>query len=240
MKYFSHYIWESGSEEKENLNPISVVLQQIRWRRQHYLLACICEGEGSNKEACEISGYVTAHLVEWFHGQFAGSLCRIDAGERVQKSLFKELGKIEGELWENGEEKTGRKTYHILGMLMCEQDFLCFARGNYKGYLFNRRFNRKQRIHLEERFFGGRGNSWKDAGKDDKPHFVLGHLQKGVGVLLCNREFDRKLSAEEMVEVLGEDDLDEEQMKKRLKELWMENKFRGGTDYAGAVYFRIR
>ena len=238
MKYFSHYIWESGSGENGNLSPVSVVLQQIKWRGWHYLFACICEGEGSEEESCYISGYVTAYLVEWFHRQFGDSLCKADVGERLKKSLAKELEMIEAGLRSNTEKRFG-ETYHILGILLCEQNFLCFAKGDYKGYLFNRRFNRKQRIDVQERFFPkpcvssgeDKGNEWK---------YVFGHLQKGVGMLLCNKGFDTHLTKQEMVEVLCKEDLLEEQIRRRLKELWKENKFRGGENYAGAVYFRIK
>ena len=237
MKYYSHYIWESGSEE-ETKNPVSVVLQQIKGGKRHYLFACICEGEGNGEETSYISGYVTARLVEWFHGLFSEKHCGAEVGEQMKKRLSREIVLIEEELWANSEEKGLSESYHILGILLCEQDFLCFAKGDYKGYLFNRRFNRKQRVDVKKRFFEGNDQVARD-GKVGNVQYVFGHLQKNVGIILCNKDFDIYFSEHELIEVLGEDGLEEEQINRRLQELWKENQHRGGAAYAGAVYFRI-
>ena len=53
MQYYSHYIWESGSEEKDN--PISVVLQQVSRKNHHYLLACVCDGRAAERDGAEDS-----------------------------------------------------------------------------------------------------------------------------------------------------------------------------------------
>lgn len=231
MKYFSHYIWESGSEEKAN--PVSLVLQQVKYRGKHLLFACICEAEKGCEEAGYVSGYVTACLVEWFHKQYLKQWYDQSVGERLRRAVVKEMEKIDGELESYADEHHICVKYHILGMLMCEHDFVCIAKGEPKGYLFNRRFNRKQRLVLTDRLFEG-NNMHADGLKT-----VCGCLQKGVAMILCNKEFDGQIKAEEMTEVLSEPCEQEGQIEKRLEELQKENHFRGGAEYGAAVYVRI-
>ena len=66
---------------------------------------------------------------------------------------------------------------------------------------------------------------------------VQGSLQKGVGILLCSLLFDTNLTEEEMVEVLSEEHMKDEVIRKRLDELWKANQRRGENGYAGAVFF---
>lgn len=227
MKYYSHYIWESGSEEKEN--PVSVVLQQVRMKNHRCLFICVCDGTRSERYGSLVSGYFTERLVEWFHQHYLGRLCRKDKEEDVLQALSKELKRIGEELKEYGRQKRIDAAYDIWGILMYDNLFWSFAQGECKGYLFNRRFNKKQRTSLERTIFQESGRQMK---------LAHGRLQKDIGILICNPVFDANLSEEEMLEVLFEERLADRDIQKRLREIWRENVRRGGKAYAGAVFFR--
>ena len=227
MKYYSHYIWENG--EVKGQNPVSLVLQQTKLRKGRCLLACICDGTRSSENESLVSGYVTERLVEWFHGKYLPILQMKIQGINIQHMLEEELAKIEEELKEFGRQKGIVADYDILGMAVWNDCFCCFWKGDCKGYIFNRRFNRKQRRNLKDVIYRK---------EDDPMQLVEGNLQKGVGILLCSPLFDGNLMEEEMLEVLSEEGLEDKEIEKRLRELWKENQKRGERGHAGAVFFR--
>ena len=227
MKYYSHYIWENG--EVKGQNPVSLVLQQAKLRKGRCLLACICDGTRSVKNKSLVSGYVTERLVEWFHEKYLTTLQRPMNSIDIQHMLEEELTKIEEELEEFGRQKGIVADYDILGMAVWNDYFCCFWKGDCKGYIFNRRFNRKQRRNLKDVIYRK---------EDDPMQLVEGNLQKGVGILLCSPLFDGNLMEEEMLEVLSEEGLEDKEIGKRLRELWKENQKRGEQGHAGAVFFR--
>ena len=228
MKYYSHYIWESGSVERQN--PVSIVLQQVKLRKGRCLLVCICDGTGSGENASLVSGYLTERLVEWFHHKYIPTLQKKDPDRSTFWVLTEELKRIEEELEEYGRQKGTVATYDVLGMAVCDSEFFCFLKGKCKGYLFNRRFNKKQIRNLKALVYQGE--------EESRIQLVQGSMQKGVGILLCSPLFDTNISEDEMLEVLSEEHLEDGDIQKRLGELWKENKKRGENGHAGAVFFR--
>lgn len=226
MKYFSHYYWESSDGE----NPISVILQQVKLRKGRCLLACICDGSKSSSQKSLVSGYFTERLVEWFHQKFIPAKQKGLQENSIFRMLTEEMKQIEEELQEYEKQKGIVAVYDILGMILCEQFFCCFGQGGCKGFLFNQRFNKKQRRNLK--------GIMLQPEEDRRIQVVQGSLQKGIGILLCSALYDTEISEEEMVEVLSEEHLQDKDIQKRLKELWKENQKRGECGNAGAIFFR--
>jgi len=243
MQYYSHYIWESGSEEKDN--PVSVILQQVSRKKHHYLLACVCDGreadqemnsertmEASNlkkqtEEAMQISSYFTERLTEWFHAYFLDMvLQRKIRTHGIAESLEKELEKIRLELAEYCRQKKRKDRYRVQGILLCDDFFCLFQRGAPGGYLFNRKFNRKKRKKLME-----------EVGQE--LIFVQGTVQKKIGILLCTSEFGSSITEEEMIWVLFDDVLDDKKIGKRLREIRQADFEHGVTGAVGAVFMRL-
>ncbi len=229
MQYYSHYIWESGSGEKKN--PVSVVLQQVSLNKHQYLLACVCDGRRSKDSGSLVSGYFTERLAEWFHQRHPGIKHQCKE-EEILQAISKELKKITEELQEYGRQKNIEVAYDIWGILICDNQFWMFKKGDCKGYLFNRRFNRKQRKELQKVLLQDKA--------DPDELLLYGRLQKNIGILLCSEAFGENISEEEMLQVLFEENLKDKDIQKRLGELWNENIRRGGTRYAGAVFFRTQ
>ncbi len=228
MKFNSHYIWESGSVEKPN--PVSVVLQQVKLKHCRCLLACVCDGSKSGDEAMCVSGYFTERLVEWFHRQCIPKLQNLCWNEGVQCLLECELSAIQAELEEYGVRKNAVIKCDISGMIIYEEIFCYFSMGENRGYLFNRRFNKKQCRDLNKCLLRKE--------KHDQIQLVQGTLQRDVAVLIGNSSFGANILSKEMIEVLFEEKLADKEIKKRLKELWSADIERGQKGYAGAVFFR--
>ena len=227
MKYYSHYIWENGDVKGQN--PVSLVLQQVKLRKGRCLLACICDGTRSIENESLVSGYITERLVEWFHGKCIPTLQITMNDAKIRHMLAEELAKIEEEVKEFEKQKGITADYDILGMTVWNDCFCCFWKGDCKGYIFNKRFNRKKRRNLKEIIGQKEGCQMQ---------LIEGNLQKGVGILLCSPSFEGNLMEEEMLEVLSEEGLEDKDIGKRLRELWKENQKRGERGHAGAVFFR--
>ena len=141
MKYYSHYIWENGDVKGQN--PVSLILQQVKLRKGRCLLACICDGTRSIENKSLVSGYITERLVEWFHGKCIPTLQITMNDAKIRHMLAEELAKIEEEVKEFEKQKGITADYDILGMTVWNDCFCCFWKGDCKGYIFNKRFNRK-------------------------------------------------------------------------------------------------
>lgn len=257
MQYFSHYIWESGSGEKEN--GISVVLQQVSCKKEHYLLACVCDsGESSVGFAWDgrqeevnggrrsmVSGYFTERLVEWFHREFLALTLKRRGEELVSGLLEKELHVIEQELLTYERRKGGQSVWSICGILLWENQFWFFGKGDCQSLLFNRRFNRKQcralvrQTSAEIRRNPVTGNVSGESGESSVRILMEGSLQKNIGILLADPSFGKSLQQEELLQVLFEKKLTDAEIGKRLRELAEENRTRGGRTGTGAVFVRL-
>ena len=162
-----------------------MALQQVSRKKQHYLLACVCEGE-------MISGYFTERLVEWFHGKFLQQTARHSCSDKdICKSLEKELARIQRELAEFCMLKKMESVYQVWGILLWNDSAWLFQKGNAKGYLFNRRFNRRQRkvLHISPNI--SREIIWPDSEElalTDQLRYAQGRTQKKIGILLCTSE----------------------------------------------------
>jgi len=224
MRFFSHYIWESGSEEKGN--PVSILLQQVSVKGHHCLLACICDGRKSTCTGSLVSGYFTERLVEWFHQDCLVLIQKRRLEDTIRKSLEAEFEKINAQLQEYGRRKDLMIGYDVRGILLWDNLCWIFGQGDYRGYLFNRRFNKKQRRNLP-----GNGGT--------EMEILPGNVQKNIGILLCDQTFAQSITEEEMIQVLSEETVTDQKIQKSLRELWKEEIARGGSPCTGAIYIRL-
>lgn len=220
MNMYSQCLWEKGSSV--DINPVSVVLQQVSSEKKETLLACVCEGMGEVKEVATQSGYFTERMVEWFHSKYLKGLFEKGRETEITKSLEDELEKCMKELERYGRKHGGIKIQYS-GILI--RNTQCWILSNSESgiYLFNRRYNK---VHARYITLQKERRVWE------------GRVQKNIGLLLCTCSFGEILSKEECLEVLfKQGKYDEKQMEKRLKELWREGEKRG-LDKAGVVYIQ--
>lgn len=222
MQYYSNYIWESAGTKD---NAVSLILQHVCLKQHNCMLACICESDHSTGSSV-VSGYFTERLVEWFHHGYLNILQKKGGKEVVFHALKGELDRIEQELADYGKKKQENATVTVIGIFIFDSYFWLLGEGEWRGYLFNRRFNRIQRRNLP---------GVKEAGI----HIWEGILERNIGILLCSSGFDSHLTSEEMPQVLFQEHLDDKDIGKRLRELWKEEVKRGGTENVGAVYIRV-
>lgn len=222
MEYFSNYIWEKGNREDM---PVSLVLQYAKVRKKSVLLACVCESGNASEVAVTESGYFTEGLVEWFHRSFL-KLCegkRQD--EEVEKHLQKETGRLQEEVGRFVRKKGLQEQLHYWGILLWDNRFWIFCKGDCEGYLVNRRFQKKhlRRLGMQE--------------QTEQTQWMSGRLQRKLGILLCTAGFMSHVEPDEAAEVLVlEGEASDVRLEKRLQELWQENLRRGENRAVGAIY----
>ena len=224
MKVLSAHLWEKGREDTSM--PISVVLQQAEVRRKNVLLACVCEGKHEGETGVLESGYFTEGLTEWFHREGV-KFCERKEGEKVADSLHSEVERLQKENREYMHKKNLFPNLHYWGIFMWENRAWIFAKGECKGYLLNRRFQKKNLREIVNPKAQKEG-IWMKVG-----------IQKKIGILLCTEGFMEGLSAEYCLAVLiPEGEITEERMQKRLQELQREQSHKGKEKAVGAIYLR--
>lgn len=220
MNMSSQCLWEKGGSV--DINPISIVLQQVSSRKMETLLACVCEGLGEGSDAATQSGYLTERLVEWFHQKYLKKLLEQGREAEITKSLEAELERCLYELGQYGKKKGGMEIQYS-GIVIRNNQCWIFQRGATGLLLFNRRYGKE---HIRPLVLPPEANVWE------------GRVQKNVGILLCDEAFGEIFDREDFIEVLFQDKkYEEERMGKRLKELWREGKERG-LKKSGAVFVR--
>ena len=225
MSFLSAYLWEKGSEESHMR--ISLLLQQAEVDKQNVLFACVCESENAGEAGITESGYFSEGLTEWFHREGISLLGRKEGNRGVSESLFREIDRLEGENADYLKRKGCVADLQYWGILVCEQRGWIFSRGECKGYLLNKRFQKKQIQEIISRKERGE-LFWQEA-----------RIHKNLGILICTKDFLGKMEEKELCEVLVPDtDISEGRMQKRLEEIWIEQKYRGNLHSAGVIYFR--
>lgn len=224
MKVLSAHLWEK--EKDISHMPISLVLQQACIGRKNIVLACICEGKNVGEPGVTESGYFTEGLTEWFHREGV-RLCERKEEKNAVSALYAEITRLEKE----NKDYIGRKglevSLHYWGIFLIEEKGWIFAQGDCKGFLLNRRFQKKnmREILLLQNWEAGRLFPVK--------------VQKKIGILLCTGSFCKDWIQENIIEVLLPDgEMTEERMEKRLQELWQEQVRMEKGSMAGAIYLR--
>ncbi len=206
--------------------PISLVLQQACVVRKTIVLACVCEGKNTGEAGVTESGYFTEGLTEWFHREGI-RLCERKEEEKAAARLEGEILRLEKENREYAGRKGVESELHYWGIFMIEDKAWIFARGECKGFLLNRRFQKKNMREIS--LLGEvRQKSWQQV-----------KVQKRIGILLCTGGLVNGWIPTEGVEVLMPDgEITEERMEKRLQTLWQEQVRLGRGTVAGAIYLR--
>lgn len=129
MGIVSNYIWERAADGR--VNPVSLVLQQVKLRGREVCLFCVCSSPGE-----EIGGRMTERLTEWFHRK-----C-LPACERRAQTAPREL--LEPELRDICGERPVQEPWGYCILLLTGNVFCLCGEGDVAVRLVNYRYNRPQ------------------------------------------------------------------------------------------------
>ena len=222
MKILSDYTWpEAGMS---GCVQDTLLLKQVRTGESTILFACICQetvsgnstGEklpADGRKAGQAGGYMTERLAEWFYKKGL-LLCRKDIKDkRIKQELLSCISRAAQELKQFGQKYGNPVFLELTCCLLMNNRFWLLNSGGNKVFVLNRRF---QRAHIRQiRFAAG------NIGESERiPEIVCGGMQKGLGILLCTRDFLSGLDEMEIEQCLAVADITTQiQIRKRLKEI---------------------
>lgn len=219
MNYISAHLWE---KEKDGPTGISLILQHALVCKREVLLACVCESKNTGEEGVTESGYFSEGLTEWFHREGVKLCEKKEVTEVPGDKLYGEIRRLEEEVDAYLRKMEKERQLHYWCVLLWESRAWFFARGECRGYLLNRRFQKKNVREILQKQ------------EENESCMVTGSVQRKVGILLCSKNFGTEMDREALTEVLIPDgEVTEERMEKRLKEL------SGNKEGVGAIYLRV-
>lgn len=238
MYYDTNVYWNKGAVS--DINQDSLILMQALTSHGRVLMAAVCDGVGSMDMGEYASGYLTKELMAWFYDGLMDALGRKNSLCVVRRSLERKLYRIQCRMYEYAEER-GQKMGTTLSMLILwEKKYMLWNLGDSR--IYRLASGRKKEIHMMN------PKSMEESGKMAKcigsmgffsPEFMTGTVKSGEAFLICSDAFRRRLTSEEIVEVLAPADMTEERCKKRLRELGEAAMRRGECENLSAVYVKI-
>lgn len=236
MEYLTGVYWCRGRVAKNNQD--ALLLQQVLTRRGRVLMAAVCDGMGGVSQGEAAAAYVAERLQEWFYTEFL----RMFAGKKriwvVRRSLDRLVYHMQQQM-----RRYGRKEELSLGttmtvLVMWDKTWLLWHLGDSRAY----RLRRGKMEQLTTDHAVGAGKLTKCVGSfgDFVPEHKVGVPGAGEGFLLCSDGFRRRMTKQELRDVLVPAQLQEEaQVERRLKEIGEACMKRGEKDNLSAVYVKI-
>lgn len=236
MEYLTGVYWCRGRVADSNQD--ALLLQQVLTRRGRVLMAAVCDGMGGVSQGEAAGAYVAERLQEWFYTEFL----RMFAGKKRIWVIRRSLDRL---VWHMQQQmrRYGRKEELSLGTTMTvlviwEKGWLLWHLGDSRAY-------RLRRGHMEQLTTDhavGAGKLTKCVGSfgDFVPEHRVGVPRAGEGFLLCSDGFRRRMTQQELRDVLAPAQIQEEvQIERRLKEIGEACMRRGERDNLSAVYLKL-
>lgn len=239
MRYETGIYWCRGKSDRGNQD--ALVLQQVLTRRGRVLMAAVCDGMGGISAGEEASGYVADRLRQWFYRDLLYMLHRRKRLWVIRRSLDRLVFHMQGELKRYAAEEGISLGTTMTVAVLWERTYLLWHLGDSRAYRLRRR--RMEQLTEDHVHDGEKLTKCLGSFGYFKPAHGMGSLQRGEGILLCTDGFRRRMTRQELRDVLhfstGEFSLSgEEQITRRLTEVGEACMRRGETDNLSAVYVR--
>lgn len=239
MQYETGVYWCRG---RAAVNQDAVVLQQVLTRRGRVLMAAVCDGMGGISLGGEASGYVADQLREWFYRELLYLVQRRKNLWVIRRSLDRFTFYMQRYLGSYAAREDIDLGTTMTVLFLWERTYLLWHLGDSRAY----RLRGRDMEQLTTDHVHGAVKLTKCLGSFGYfvPAHGMGSLRKGEGILLCTDGFRRRVSKQELCDVMRFDAADfrepvgEERIERRLREIGGVCMGRGETDNLSAVYVR--
>lgn len=235
MRYLTDVYWCRGVVSDRNQD--SVVLQQVLTGRGRVLLAAVCDGMGGISCGGEASGYAAEQIREWFYTELFAMIRKNKRYWVIRRSLDRLAFHLQGQLKHYAAQEGISLGTTMTVLVVWERTWLLWHLGDSRAYrLRGRRMEQLTTDHVHDE-----GKLTKCLGSFGwfAPQHRLGVLKPGEGMLLCTDGFRRRVTAQELQEVMNPREIaGEEQIGRRLKEIGETCMKRGERDNLSAVYVK--
>lgn len=236
MRYLTSVYWNRGREAEKNQD--SVLLQQVLTGRGRVLLAAVCDGMGGLSRGEAASGYAARQLRDWFYTELFAMIRKNKRYWVIRRSLDRLVFHMQEQLkrYAAQEEISLGTTMTVLAVW--ERTWLLWHLGDSRAYrLRGQRMEQLTEDHAQD---GRKLTKCLCSFDYFKPQHGIGVLKPGDGILLCTDGFRRRVTDEELRDVLHPRELaGEERIGRRLKEIGETCMKRGERDNLSAVYIKL-
>lgn len=236
MRYLTSVYWCRGTEAEKNQD--SALLQQVLTGRGRVLLAAVFDGMGGLSHGEAASGYVAEQFREWFYTELFAMIRKNKRYWVIRRSLDRLVFHMQGQLRRYAAQGDISLGTTMTALVVWERTWLLWHLGDSRAYrLRGRRMEQLTEDHAQEE-----GKLTKCLGSFGSftPQHRMGVLKPGEGILLCTDGFRRRVSGEELQEVMNPRELaEEEQIGRRLKEIGETCMKRGERDNLSAIYVKV-
>lgn len=233
MKIISGVYWDRGRRSE---NQDSLVLEQVFTRRGRVLLAAVSDGIGGLDEGETASGFILEKLLESFYHQMVYLIGQGKGGKALERCVlrcFFETSQMLGKYAKSREIKLGA-TVSVL--IIWRRNYLTAHLGDSRIYRFTDRKGVRQ-ITRDHSDGGCAITRCLGSFPYQPPDLCRGRIRGKNGFLLCSDGFFHFLEKGMLTEMLGIDEItDEEQIERRLRELAGYGIRRGEEDNSSALY----
>ena len=240
MRYVTGVYWSRG--RKARVNQDAVLLQQVLTRRGRVLMAAVCDGMGGISAGEEASGYAVCQLREWFYRELLFLLQRRKRLWVIRRSLDRLVFHMQERLkqYAAGEGISLGTTMTVV--VLWERTYLLWHLGDSRAYRLRGRH--MDQLTTDDVHEGEKLTKCLGSFGYFRPQYQMGSLRRGEGILLCTDGFRRQMAKQELGDVLRPDRSghtpvgEEEQIRRRLKEIGEACMRRGETDNLSAVFVK--
>lgn len=256
MKNFNvSYDTDVGIKKKTNQD--SILLKGGAAEKEELLLAVICDGMGGMEKGELASATVVRAFSDWFENDYMNSSMTV-SDEMIKKQWQDILEDVNSRLITYGKENQLQLGTTVSAILLKDNGQYVFGHvGDTRIYTLS---DTLQQLTEDHTFIAReikRGNmTIEEAKKDNRrnvllqcigvneffePQYENGRLAHGTALLLCSDGFRHMLSEDEISESLNpHKNLDEAQIKEKLREMIEWNKQRMETDNISAIYIKLK
>lgn len=256
MKNFNvSYDTDVGIKKKTNQD--SILLKGGAAEKEELLLAVICDGMGGMEKGELASATVVSAFSDWFENDYMNSSMTV-SDEMIKKQWQDILEDVNSRLITYGKENQLQLGTTVSAILLKDNGQYVFGHvGDTRIYTLS---DTLQQLTEDHTFIAReikRGNmTIEEAKKDNRrnvllqcigvneffePQYENGRLAHGTALLLCSDGFRHMLSEDEISESLNpHKNLDEAQIKEKLREMIEWNKQRMETDNISAIYIKLK
>lgn len=256
MKNFNvSYDTDVGIKKKTNQD--SILLKGGAAEKEELLLAVICDGMGGMEKGELASATVVRAFSDWFENDYMNSSMTV-SDEMIKKQWQDILEDVNSRLITYGKENQLQLGTTVSAILLKDNGQYVFGHvGDTRIYTLS---DTLQQLTEDHTFIAReikRGNMTPESAKKDnrrnvllqcigvneffEPQYENGRLAHGTALLLCSDGFRHMLSEDEIYESLNpHKNLDEAQIKEKLREMIEWNKQRMETDNISAIYIKLK
>lgn len=248
MNYESDVYWNRGVSH--TINQDSLILLQALTSQGRVLMAVICDGMGGMDMGECASGYLVEELVTWFYDGLLDAIGKKKALWIIRRCVERKIYQIQSRMQHYADKRSIEMGTTLSMLVLWEKKYMLWHLGDSRVYrlssgltgkgILGKESQSKVRL-LTNDHADDKGRLYKCVGNFGYfvPDFKMGNIKKGEAFLLCSDGFRNKMGIDEIGEVLAPENMTEDKIRKRLREIGEAVLRRGERDDLSAVYIKV-